>query len=105
MSKINIIKTTIGVATLILVIIVTINGVMEDSKKYEKQACEMVSELLKDNGSETTCKEVVFKEHPTDSYWKGEAFLSNVNSIKIGFMKNGDSVYVKLLDANLLDLE
>lgn len=109
MSKINSIKTTIettlGIIALIVAVIGIIHAIKEISNENEKKACEMVSNILKENEIETTCKEVVFKEHPTDFYWKGEAFLSNVRSVQIEFMKNDDSVYVRIPDLNPHDLE
>jgi hypothetical protein len=93
----------IGVGVLVIAFIMAgfvFGGSGKIGKAYEEQACEMVSEILERNLGEDAakCKNVKFIDHPTSTYWKGEAYLDNANSLKIGFTRNGDSVYVNILD-------
>lgn len=90
----------IGVLVITFVIAGPVIGRSSITGSYEDQACELVSQILRDNlGSNAAeCQAVKFTSHPTDSYWNGEAYLDNANSLKIGFTRKGDSIYVNIKD-------
>lgn len=71
----------------------------EDSRTaQEKQVCEMVTKIIKDNysGSTSVCEKASLEDKLSPGFNRGEAYLTNGNKVSFGVMVEGDRIRVVL---------